>query len=498
MKGEGARARRCAPGNSPEWMLGWPEITIRIRSRITRDLAKLAALTFLAALTLLGCKPSKPATPVALDLSIYFTCDTRGRLVPCGCFTGQYGGLTRLKTVLDADTSTNSIRVDVGDAIKGREDFNRIEYKYLLRAYAGMNFDALNLGHREAQLSAKQLREIKAASPAPLISANLLDKATGTPLFEGWRIIRRGGFRIALVGVLDPNGFGESLGDGLAVERMESTLSRILPEVKKQADILILLAFTDEATLARLAQEFYEFDLILGGKVSQPSQKLEKVNRSLILFTTNESRALGRLRARIAGRGQLQPVEHEILLMKDHIPQHESVLALAREYRDEIRATKLAIDDSARLSENTIPGVRQAAAFAGSESCLKCHPSAAKVWQRSGHAEAFATLRSKKADADPNCIGCHTVGFGTPTGYRREFAGAKLADVGCESCHGPGSLHVKQHEAQSAVTFKFRPLGAGDCKQCHHGEFSRPFDWDAFWPDIKHGKEPVKTAERKP
>ena len=79
---------------------------------------------------------------------------------------------------------------------------------------------------------------------------------------------------------------------------------------------------------------------------------------------------------------------------------------------------------------------------------------------------------------------------------RREFAGKKLADVGCESCHGPGSLHVEQHRAGGQVTFKFRPLGAGDCRKCHHGEFSRPFDWEVFWPHIQHGKEPAKAAAR--
>jgi hypothetical protein len=100
-----------------------------------------------------------------------------------------------------------------------------------------------------------------------------------------------------------------------------------------------------------------------------------------------------------------------------------------------------------------------------------------------------------KADADPKCITCHTVGFGTASGYRREYAEKKLTDVGCESCHGPGSLHVEQRALGLAATFKFRPLGAGDCIQCHHGEFSRPFEWDKFWPAIRHGKESaVKTV----
>ena len=78
------------------------------------------------------------------------------RLEPCGCFDGQFGGLTRLKTVLD-DAPENALRVDVGDAAAGREDYDLIEYRYMLRAFATMKFDALNVGHREAQLTASQL-----------------------------------------------------------------------------------------------------------------------------------------------------------------------------------------------------------------------------------------------------------------------------------------------------------------------------------------------------
>lgn len=450
----------------------------------------LAALAL--ALALFSACQKKPA-PTTADLSIYVTCDTRGRLVPCGCFTGQYGGLTRLKTVLDADTSTNSLRVDVGDMIAGREDFEFIQYKYLLRAYRLMGFDALNVGHREAQLSAAQLRQARKDSPVPLLSANLLDKQTGKPLLDAYRVVQRNGRTIALVGVLDPRGLGENLGEGLAVEKMEVALARILPELRAKADLVVLLAFTDETTLAALAREFYELDVVLGGKVTQPSQQLGRENRAVILHVTNESRALGILKAKFTGKAKLTDVTHEIMLMREDIPQHDAIAALAKEYRDEVRTARLAVDDPKHLEANSIPGVRAAAAFAGTESCVSCHQQATEIWKKTGHADAFATLAQRKADADPNCIGCHTVGFGSASGYRREFAGKKLADVGCESCHGPGSLHVEQHRAKLPITFKFRPLGAGDCRKCHHGEFSRPFDWDVFWPHIKHGKEPANA-----
>src|SRR5579872_4753719 len=80
---------------------------------------------------LIGCRGKVALEPV--DLTVCFVSDTRGRLVPCGCFSGQYGGLTRLKTALDETAGTNSIRVDVCDAIAGVEDYNVIQYRYMLQ-----------------------------------------------------------------------------------------------------------------------------------------------------------------------------------------------------------------------------------------------------------------------------------------------------------------------------------------------------------------------------
>ena len=453
-----------------------------------------ASLILLCAL-ILGCgHPQHSST----ELPIFFTCDTHGRLEPCGCFAGQFGGLTRLKTVLDAEAPTNALRVDVGDAIGGREDYDVLQYRYMLRAFAAMQYDALNLGHREAQLSAVQLREIKSASPVPILSANLLDKSTGKPIFDSCRIIQRAGLRIAIIGVLDPRGLGQDLGPGLLIGDMESTLTQVIAEVRSKADLLVLLAFTDETTLTRLAQQFYEVPVILGGKVSQPAQELKRENRSLIYYVSNEARALGILRLQLTSGAAPEVIGNEIRFLQDRIPQDPSFRSLAQAYRDEMRRTHLAVDNPANATADMVPGVHALATYVGNERCVSCHPTAAAVWTQSAHARAFATLLSRKADADPKCIGCHTTGFGVFSGYRREFGRNQLVNAGCESCHGPGSLHVRQREGDTTVSFTYRPLGAGDCQKCHYGEFSRPFQWDDFWPAIKHGKEPRQAAVGQP
>lgn len=448
----------------------------------------LALLVALAAGAWWFLKPKRAATP-GKPLTLLLTCDVHGRLVPCGCFTGQLGGLTRIATLFGPATP-DQIRVDAGDALAGPADYERIQYGYIQKAFATLGYDALNIGQREAHLSAAQLRELKAHAPVTMLSANLIDKATGAPLFDTHKIIRRDGRRVALVGVLDGHSLGDALGEGLAVEDMNVALGRLLPQLKGQADCLVLLAFADETTMTNLARQFYEIDVILGGKVRQPSQQLIRENRSLILATTNEARAVGILQIAPQSPHHFTALRGEVQLVSDRVPQDETIAALAGAYREEIRQTRLAIDDPASLRDDMVPGVQPHNSFAGTQSCIQCHPSAGKVWRESGHARAFETLVSFRADADPNCISCHTVGFGTASGFRREAGvNSPFINVGCESCHGPGGEHVKARSAGGTVDTHFRPVGAGDCQKCHHGEFSRPFDYATFWPDVAHGKE---------
>jgi len=462
------------------------------RRKFVRHAVSGVCLSFALCLALLiftGCKPAHAPQVQPQELTFYFTCDIHGRLSPCGCFTGQYGGMTRLKSILDTQGNTNDMRLDIGDAIGGAEDFHVLEYRQILKAFALMKYDAINLGRREARLPAATLVDLVRSSPVPVLCANLRDKTTGKPIAEPWRIIKRGTCRIAIVGAMDTKGLADELGEGLAAEDIETSLARILPNVRPQADLVVLLAFADEETLTKLARQFYELDLILGGRVRQPAQQVQKENRALIDFTTNESRALGLLKVRWSRQAPMEPLLHDIILLRDTIPEDQTIMALSSDYRRLVRQTKIWLDDPERLRQDQVPGVRASASYVGTDECLSCHPSAAKVWQKSAHSRAFTTLKKKEADADPKCIPCHTVGFGIISGYQRSFNGSKLANVGCESCHGPGSLHVRQQQGDSSISFKFRPLGSADCQKCHYGEFSRPFSWENFWPPISHGAE---------
>jgi hypothetical protein len=104
-------------------------------------------------------------------------------------------------------------------------------------------------------------------------------------------------------------------------------------------------------------------------------------------------------------------------------------------------------------------------AYVGSEACMKCHESAYEVWEKSAHSHAYKTLVDAKFPSnnqfDPECIVCHTVGFSYLSGYVSEEYRATLKkdkkfapdlrNVGCESCHGPSSLHAANPERQGVA-----------------------------------------------
>ena len=440
----------------------------------------LIALLFAAALWMFR------GERVAFPMRVFLTADIRGRLVPCGCFTGQFGGLTRIANHVGQPDKKNLL-LDAGDALEGPEDYHRIELGYIHTAFAKMGYDAANMGHREASLTAEALRDLGKKSPTPLLSANLVDAKTGAPVLKTHCVVKRGDWRIAVLGVLDEGIAPEQLGAGLRAEKMSTVIGQLLPALKKDADFFVLLAFTDQDRMRALAKEFPEFCLVLGGKVSQPSQDLAREGKTGIFYVTNESKALGQLELTLEAPGMATVVSGEVLLVHDHIEEDAQIARLATQYRDEIRKTKLALDDPAHANADSVPGVRSTPAYSGSESCTTCHAEAAGVWKKSGHAHAFQTLVNRGADADPNCIGCHAVGFEKPGGYRREYGAKKLTDVGCESCHGPASRHIERITAGDMEGARMRKVGAADCMKCHHGEFSRPFVWEEFWPRVRHG-----------
>jgi len=149
--------------------------------------------------------------------------------------------------------------------------------------------------------------------------------------------------------------------------------------------------------------------------------------------------------------------------------------------------------------------------YVGSQVCRECHAGGGPNneymrWISSRHAAAYwrlatdwAVLLASSRDAyqditkpieEGRCLFCHTTAA--------QDADALLATtyriaegVGCEACHGPGSLYLYQHAVGGREAF----LDAGgvvpepgDCRRCHRN--AERFDFEKWWPKVDHGSGP--------
>jgi len=126
------------------------------------------------------------------------------------------------------------------------------------------------------------------------------------------------------------------------------------------------------------------------------------------------------------------------------------------------------------LPPEAAPG---AARYVGSTTCQSCHAPAYAWWTKHPHGRAYTTLEQVHKQFNFSCVACHVTGYGKPSGSTLVH-NAGLVHVGCESCHGPGSLHAAQPTTKAALLT--RAPGEDVCKQCHTPEHSDLFDFNTY------------------
>lgn len=115
--------------------------------------------------------------------------------------------------------------------------------------------------------------------------------------------------------------------------------------------------------------------------------------------------------------------------------------------------------------------------FTGSETCGGCHTEELTWWRTTLHGHAYQTLVDRDKEYNLDCVGCHVTGYEMPGGATVSHVG-DLQDVGCENCHGPGSMHLSD-PVGAAVNVRLE-APEDVCLRCHTPEHSDRFDYATY------------------
>jgi len=138
----------------------------------------------------------------------------------------------------------------------------------------------------------------------------------------------------------------------------------------------------------------------------------------------------------------------------------------------------------------TPPGKGEAG-YVGTAACEDCHSDAVDFWKTTRHAQAWKTLEERGQQFDFDCISCHVTGWEKPGGANLGH-NETLRDVQCETCHGPGSIHVAKGGEERPPTVWRMPPEKMCATQCHTKDHSDTFDLTPYLRDVTgkgHGED---------
>jgi 2',3'-cyclic-nucleotide 2'-phosphodiesterase (5'-nucleotidase family) len=340
-------------------------------------------------------------------------------------------------------------------------------------------------------------REIAAESPMRYVSSNITEN--GQPIADPIAYLKRGGVRIAVLGLFEQPRLGEvgpalqgSTGS-LTIEDSKETLRRLLPALRKSADLVIAMGRLTPATIREVVESCPELDAIISTEFEAPTlaggagrQKLVRedapgfLGRTLVLYTAQESYGLGVARLGLDHHGRIASANIQPIWLRSDVPDDPEVRDLLNQFYDRVGRMEAAQssvrplfkDDSARMNER----------YAGAGACKACHVAEYAQWGTTKHASAYKTLLDAHRHYQPKCVVCHVVGLGTRHGYRLGQPEEPLGNVQCEVCHGPGARHAQSPSATNIT----RSVPAAVCLECHNPDHSDYFIYAEKLPRVKH------------
>jgi hypothetical protein len=416
-----------------------------------------------------------------------------GQLEPCGCSERQLGGIDRRTRVLQSVKPKSRLLLDAGPLIDRDDRQSQLKLETFLHSMKQLQYDAIALTGREIGILKENLG-LNADQRPVSIATNLPEKVCKEYGVIGYfekTLQRQDQILDCLVlAVSDPHTLADShLGQQLQLrDPVEAVLEllinmRIAPAQRHKDKLIILMISSADEALIKKLRGIRAVDLLVKVGYADEAELVEPTGWLPAVIST------GRLGKYVAGF-TIPPDSDATLTRADFfsIPidadylRDPQVVQFIDKYQLQMQVENL-IEDEAMLPRLAAPDGLQ---FVGNPACADCHEEIYSKWKKFKHGHALDTLVEKNRQFDPECVNCHTVGMRYVGGYRSREKTPDLAHVGCESCHGPGSTHLEDPDAQYQMIFNA-------CEDCHNHETSPEFESKRekiYMAKIRHWQEP--------
>lgn len=457
------------------------------------------------------------------DVTLVFSGEQDGYLEPCGCagLQNQKGGLKRRHTLTKqlAAKGWNVVPLDVGGLSKRFGIQTELKFDAALKALGQIGYQAVGFGVNDLRLDILSLLLNSPDAKSLFVSANVGILDFDPDFSRRFKVIEAGGMKIGVTSVMGQKEISalKNAGDVTFLDPAEA-LGQVLPELEKaKCDKLVLLSFAEPAETKALAQKFPVFDFVVtAGGAEEPAREPTQIEGTKSQLIEVGKKGMYVIAVGLYRNGQ-PSFRYQKVPLDSRFADSPEMQKIMVNYQKDLETLGL---EGLGLKATAHPTARQ---FAGSEACAGCHTAAFEVFEKTPHAHATQTLVDLKPPRhfDPECLSCHVTGwepqkyFPFISGYVGLKETPEMVGNGCENCHGPAARHVaaengdidvedkELEELRAALRLKIVPNEGNKegqdfangkvvqmCIQCHDIDNSPEFDFQLYWPHVKHeGKD---------
>ena len=316
---------------------------------ISRRTFMRAAGVAAAATAVVGAAPAASAAsfwPFTMDLQILATSDTHGKFDPWDYAANKEdttGSVAQQATAIKQLRTADTLVIDAGDTIQGNSSqlFLEDDVHPMVAAMNAIGYDVWVTGNHEYNYGMDTLQKIMAEQNAKVLTGNVY-APDGTPLADGYTIVRKKDLKIGLIGMVTPNitRWDAVNLTGWTVTNPVDECRKIIDQIKDQVDVLIGVMHMDTENeygvygsgVTDLANACPEFDVIIAahGHKEIPG---EEINGVLVIENKNAGATMSEIHLQLQrqwnGRWKVVGRSSESLQIAEYEADPELVALLA-------------------------------------------------------------------------------------------------------------------------------------------------------------------------
>lgn len=159
-----------------------------------------------------------------------------------------------------------------------------------------MTYNAVGIASQDLAAGLDFFNQITQQSRFPWLSANLVRKSSGQPIFAPSIIKKTGDITVGVIGITDPNASSLLTKENDAmILPWQEVLAKQAKDIANKCDLLILLSNQTFSENQKIAEKVPQIHLIIQSGTSPTNLPPQKTNNTLIMQTEKQGKHLGEL-----------------------------------------------------------------------------------------------------------------------------------------------------------------------------------------------------------